>query len=171
MPDPALFLSGWFAEDGTHRFPVRVYYEDTDAGGIVYHANYLRFVERARSEMLYLLGFRQTAMAAGGPDSPGVSFAVRRTTIDFAAPARLEDTLEVETRIADIGGASFAVAQIIRRDGRLLVRADLQLVTINAAGRAVRLPGSVRAAMDRLRRTQESFQPGPNRPNTPQTRD
>ncbi|PWC37932.1 acyl-CoA thioester hydrolase [Azospirillum sp. TSO35-2] len=147
-------MSGWFASDGTHRFPLRVYYEDTDAGGIVYHANYLCFAERARSEMLYLLGFRQTEMAAPGGDATGVSFAVRRATIDFDAPAKLEDTLEVETRIVDIRGASFAVAHIIRRDGRVLARADLQLVTINRAGRAVRLPEPVRAAMAALYETQ-----------------
>ncbi len=169
-------LSGWFAADGSHRFPLRVYYEDTDAGGIVYHANYLRFAERARSEMLYLLGFRQTALAAGEDARSavrpgvvtGVSFAVRRATIDFIAPAKLEDTLEVDTRIADIRGASFAVAQIIRRDGRDLARADLQLVTINPAGRAVRLPDAVRAAMDALHRTQAA---APLPTTTPQTRD
>ncbi|MCG5240352.1 YbgC/FadM family acyl-CoA thioesterase [Azospirillum doebereinerae] len=167
-------LSGWFAEDGSHRYPLRVYYEDTDAGGIVYHANYLRFAERARSEMLTLLGFRQTEMAKGvttGSDVvTGVSFAVRRATIDFTAPAKLEDTLEVDTRIADIRGASFAVAQIIRRDGRALVRADLQLVTINPAGRAVRLPEAVRAAIDALRRRQ-SPHPVLTTPTTAQTRD
>lgn len=170
MSEP--MLSGWFAADGSHRFPLRVYYEDTDAGGIVYHANYLRFAERARSEMLTLLGFRQTEMAKGVTTESGVvtgvSFAVRRATIDFTAPARLEDTLEVDTRIADIRGASFAVAQTIRRDGRTLVRADLQLVTINPAGRAVRLPEAVRAAMDALHRRQLSH---PDMTTTAQTRD
>jgi len=172
-PTPALSvpnLSGWFAPDGSHRFPLRVYYEDTDAGGIVYHANYLRFAERARSEMLSLLGFRQTDMAKGSDVVTGVSFAVRRATIDFVAPAKLEDTLEVDTRIADIRGASFAVAQIIRRDGRALARADLQLVTINRAGRAVRLPDAVRAAMDALHRTQAAHFES-SVPTTPQTRD
>lgn len=168
-------LSGWFAEDGSHRYPLRVYYEDTDAGGIVYHANYLRFAERARSEMLTLLGFRQTEMAKGVRTESGVvtgvSFAVRRATIDFTAPAKLEDTLEVDTRIADIRGASFAVAQIIRRDGRALVRADLQLVTINPAGRAVRLPDAVRAAMDALCRRQAPHASSSNTPTTAQTRD
>ncbi|MBP2298055.1 tol-pal system-associated acyl-CoA thioesterase [Azospirillum picis] len=157
MSEPGPALSGWFAEDGTHRFPLRVYYEDTDAGGIVYHANYLRFAERARTEMLYLMGFRQVEMARGEGDVTGVSFAVRRLTIDFDAPAKLEDTLEVETRIVDIRGASFAVAQVIRRGGRVLARADLQLVTIGRAGRAVRLPEPVRAAMETLHRKQAPF--------------
>ncbi|MBK1841351.1 tol-pal system-associated acyl-CoA thioesterase [Azospirillum sp. YIM B02556] len=152
-------LSGWFAEDGSHRYPLRVYYEDTDAGGIVYHANYLRFAERARTEMLTLMGFRQAEMAAGSGDVTGVSFAVRRLTIDFDAPAKLEDTLEVETRIVDIRGASFAVAQVIRRDGRVLVHADLRLVTINRAGRAVRLPDPVKAAMETLHAKQNASSP------------
>lgn len=163
MSDRAPSLSGWFADDGTHRYPLRVYYEDTDAGGIVYHANYLRFAERARTEMLYLMGFRQKEMAEGSRDVTGVSFAVRRLTIDFDAPAKLEDTLEVETRIVDIRGASFAVAQVIRRDGRVLARADLQLVTINQAGnragRAVRLPDPVKAAMETLHAKQSSSTP------------
>ncbi|ALG71054.1 acyl-CoA thioester hydrolase [Azospirillum thiophilum] len=159
VPTAAPSLSGWFAADGTHRYPLRVYYEDTDAGGIVYHANYLRFAERARTEMLTLMGFRQAEMAAGSGDVTGVSFAVRRLTIDFDAPAKLEDTLEVETRMVDIRGASFAVAQAIRRDGRVLARADLQLVTINRAGRAVRLPEPVRTAMETLHAKQNSLQP------------
>ncbi|BAI71618.1 acyl-CoA thioester hydrolase [Azospirillum sp. B510] len=159
MSDAAPSLSGCFAEDGTHRYRLRVYYEDTDAGGIVYHANYLRFAERARTEMLFLLGFRQREMAQGSGDVTGVSFAVRRLTIDFDAPAKLEDTLEVETRIVDIRGASFAVAQVIRRDGRALARADLQLVTINRAGRAVRLPEPVKAAMETLHAKQTAAKP------------
>lgn len=150
-PADLLQLSGWFAEDGTHRYPVRVYYEDTDAGGIVYHANYLRFIERARSEMLRLLGLKHGELA----DVTGVSFAVRRLTIDFIAPAKLEDTLEVETRITDTGGASFAVAQTVRRDGRDMARADLKLAVINRAGRAARLPEPVRDAIDALYKKQK----------------
>ncbi len=144
-------LSGWFDAAGRHRFPVRVYYEDTDAGGLVYHANYLRFAERARTEMLRLLGFRHGGLL----ESAGVSFAVRRVEIDFVAPAKLEDTLEVETRITDTGGASFAVAQIVRRDGRDLARADVHLVTINRAGRPARLPRPVREVIDDLYKRQK----------------
>ena len=94
MSNVAPSLTGRFAEDGTHRYPLRVYYEDTDAGGIVYHANYLRFAERARTEMLYLMGFRQKEMAEGLGDVTGVSFAVRRLTIDFDAPAKLRTRLK-----------------------------------------------------------------------------
>ncbi|HYH37185.1 MAG TPA: tol-pal system-associated acyl-CoA thioesterase [Azospirillum sp.] len=143
-------LSGYFGEDGVHRYPVRVYYEDTDAGGIVYHANYLCFMERGRTEMLRLLGWRHTELLY----DQGVSFAVRRVEIDFVAPARLDDTLEVETRIVDIGGASFTVEQTIRRDGRDLARAELKLATINGAGRPARLGAVVRDALRDLHERQ-----------------
>ena len=140
-------LSGWIDENAQHRLPLRVYYEDTDAGGLVYHANYLRFFERARTEMLRLTGFTNAGLA----ESDGVSFAVRRAEIDFVAPAKLEDTLEVVTRITDTGGASFAVAQLARRDGRDLARAVIQLAMINLAGdragRPARLPAPVREAL------------------------
>lgn len=149
MPDVAsarAALSGWFDEAGPHILPLRVYYEDTDAGGVVYHANYLRYMERGRTEMLGLMGFSN----AGLMESAGVSFAVRRASIDFVAPAKLEDRLEVETRITDTGGASFAVAQRVRRDGRDLARADVSLVMINRAGRPTRLPAAVREAINDL---------------------
>lgn len=146
MPD----LSGHFDGGGVHRYPVRVYYEDTDAGGIVYHANYLRFMERARTEMLRRMGWQHTGLL----QDQGVSFAVRRCEIDFIAPARLDDTLEVATRIIDIGGASFAVDQTIRRDGKELARAVLKLATLNRAGRPARLGAEVRAALNDLQRRQ-----------------
>ncbi|WP_207459401.1 tol-pal system-associated acyl-CoA thioesterase [Azospirillum sp. SYSU D00513] len=145
-PDP---LSGSFDGPGLHRYPLRVFYEDTDAGGIVYHANYLRFMERARTEMLRLLGLSHTDLM----EREGVSFAVRRMRIEFVAPAKLDDTLEVVTRIADIGGASLAAAQSVRRagpDGRELARADLTLALINRAGRPARLPAQVRDILNTL---------------------
>ena len=139
-------LSGHFDESGVHRFPIRVYYEDTDAGNVVYHANYLRFMERARTEMLRLLGYQHVGLL----QDEGVSFAVRRVEIDFVAPARLDDTLEVATRIIDIGGASFAVDQSIHRDGKELARADVKVATLNRAGRPSRLSVGVRAALKDL---------------------
>lgn len=157
MPDAAgtTNLSGWFDENAQHRLRLRVYYEDTDAGGLVYHANYLRFFERARTEMLRLTGFTNAGLA----ESDGVSFAVRRAEIDFVAPAKLEDTLEVVTRITDTGGASFAVAQLARRDGRDLARAVIQLAMINLAGdragRPARLPAPVREALNDLYKRQK----------------
>ncbi len=139
-------LDGFFAPGGAHVLPVRVYYEDTDAGGIVYHANYLRFMERGRTAMLRLLGMTHVALG----ETAGVSFAVRRVGIDFVAPARLDDTLEVVTRITDIGGASLALAQTVRRDGRDMARADLKLAMLDRALRPARLPGMVRKALGDL---------------------
>ena len=156
MPEPGAFpdpLSGSFDGPGLHRYPVRVFYEDTDAGGIVYHANYLRYMERARTEMLRLVGLRHTELM----ERDGVSFAVRRMGIEFVAPAKLDDTLEVVTRIVDMGGASLAVAQSVRRadqkdgpEGRELARADLTLALINRAGRPARLPASLREILNTL---------------------
>ncbi len=141
----------------SHHFPVRVYYEDTDAGGIVYHANYLRFCERARTEMMRLLGASHSRMVA----ETGVSFAVRRCEIDFMRPARLDDALEIVTTITDIGGASLDAEQRVFRtdDGTAesaaggpaeLVRVRLKLACMTRDGRPVRLPAPVRKALDTL---------------------
>jgi acyl-CoA thioester hydrolase len=121
---------------GEHRFPVRVYYEDTDAVGVVYHASYLRFAERARTEMMRCLGLEHSALAA----RLGLAFTVRRCVIDYLAPARLDDRLEVRTRLVRRGGASLDLEQRIVRDDRLLVRMDVRLALISSALRAVRLP-------------------------------
>lgn len=136
-------LDGGFAENATHILPLRVYYEDTDAGGIVYHASYLRFMERGRTAMLRLSGWPLGALF----EEEGVMFAVRRMTIDFLAPARLEDALEVETRITDIGGASLKAEQRVLRDKRALATAGVVLAAVGGDGRAVRLPGSLRDAL------------------------
>jgi acyl-CoA thioester hydrolase len=120
---------------GEHRFAVRVYYEDTDAVGVVYHASYLRFAERARTEMMRCLGLEHGALAARG-----LAFTVRRCKVDYLAPARLDDRLEVRTRLARRGGASLDLEQRIVRDDRLLVRMDVRLALISSALRAVRLP-------------------------------
>jgi acyl-CoA thioester hydrolase len=142
-------------DGAVHRLPVRIYYEDTDAGGLVYHANYLRFAERGRTELLRALGSHHAEIAGDA----GVSFAVRRCEIDFRSPARLDDQLEVETRIADIRGASIEFEQTIFMAGfgagaqhrRLLVRILLTVFCINPQGRPVRLPEPVRATLDELR--------------------
>src|SRR6188472_3373896 len=96
-----------------HTHPVRVYYEDTDASGIVYHANYLKFAERGRTEMMRALGFAHSGIAA----ETGIVFTVRQVSIDFRLPARLDDLLSVETRIVEIGGARLLLDQRICRDG------------------------------------------------------
>ena len=97
--------------DGVHVLPLRVYYEDTDASGVVYYANYLRFIERGRTEMLRLLGVCHRALDAGA----GIAFAVRRCEIDYLAPARLDDEIEVHTAIAAVGGATIEARQSVRR--------------------------------------------------------
>lgn len=133
--------------DGMFRFPIRVYYEDTDAGGIVYHANYLRFAERARTEMLRCLGFDQERLRS----EHGLGFVVRRCGIDFRAPARLDDRLEVRTWFASLRGAALEARQAIHNatDGALLVVLDLTIALVNAAGRPARLPVDMRASFER----------------------
>ena len=154
MSDPGMNDPGGYMAGAVHLLPIRVYYEDTDAGGIVYHSNYLRFAERGRTEMLRALGRGHTDLV----QTEGVTFAVRRCEIDFRWPAKLDDLLEVETRIADIGGASivfeqtiFKVADMAAKTGRrLLVRILLTVFCLNPQGRPVRLPGPVRLALDDL---------------------
>ncbi|HFC54314.1 MAG TPA: tol-pal system-associated acyl-CoA thioesterase [Gammaproteobacteria bacterium] len=98
---------------GEFIWPVRVYYEDTDSGGVVYYANYLRFMERARTEWLRAMGFGQHALARG----EGVIFAVRRAELDYRAPARFDDLLQVSVRTLRCGGASIDLSQSVVRDG------------------------------------------------------
>jgi acyl-CoA thioester hydrolase len=130
--------------DGRHLLPVRVYWEDTDAGGIVYHASYLRFMERGRSEFLRALGLVQSALAAG--DAP-VLFVVRHMAIDFLKPARLDDLLVVETAPATVGGARLDLTQTVRRDGEAIAAARVTAVSIGPDGRPRRLPAAARAAL------------------------
>lgn len=124
------------------RYPVRVYYEDTDAGGVVYHANYLRFAERARTEFLRVLGIEQREMR----ETDGFAFVVRRCTVDFRAPAVLDDALEVVTRITGLRGAALEAVQEVFRQGENdpLVVMELVIAGVNGRGRPVRLPKSVR---------------------------
>lgn len=119
-----------------HRFPVRVFFEDTDLSGVVYHANYLRYMERARSDLLRVLAIGQRAAFEAGE---GV-YAVADLQIRFAAPARLDDALVVETRCLAIGGASVSMAQHILRDGVLLVDATVRAGFLTLSGRPRRQP-------------------------------
>ncbi|CAI0743666.1 tol-pal system-associated acyl-CoA thioesterase [Serratia proteamaculans] len=109
------------------RWPVRVYYEDTDAGGVVYHARYVAFFERARTEMLRQHNFHQQQLL-----SENVAFAVRRMTVDYLVPARLDDLLEVQSEITSMRGASLTFAQrIVNSDGTLLSQADVLIACID----------------------------------------
>jgi acyl-CoA thioester hydrolase len=126
-----------------HVFALRVYYEDTDAEGVVYYANYLKFAERARTELLRAHGIEHPALMREN----AVAFAVRRIEADYLAPARLDDSLEVVTRLTALRGAAIEGEQTVRRDGRELVRMRLTLACIGAHGRATRLPPRVRHAL------------------------
>lgn len=137
-----------------HRHPARVYYEDTDAGGIVYHANYLNFAERGRTEALRDLGVPHAEMSA----LHGLFFMVRRIKVDYLAPARLDDSLVVETTTLAVGGATVELRQDVVRagDGLLLARLELQLVCGRISDqRPARIPPRWREAMLRLRPEQE----------------
>jgi acyl-CoA thioester hydrolase len=129
--------------DGAHLFAVRVYYEDTDAGGIVYHANYLRFAERARTEFMRLRGWANERLRA----EIGHVWVVRRAEMDFLAPARLEETLTVASTIERVKPASVEVSQIVRRGAVDLVRLKLQLVLLTPLGRIGRIPAVLKAAL------------------------
>lgn len=126
-----------------HRFPIRIYYEDTDAAGIVYYANHLKFAERARTEMLRCLGLDHSTLRARF----GLTFAVRRCLADYRAPARLDDELDVQTRLTRLGGASIDLDQRIFLDRRLLVALELRLVLLDQKLGVARLPAELRAAL------------------------
>ena len=132
-------LSGTLDGD-THRLPVRVYYEDTDFSGFVYHASYLRFLERGRTDFLRVAGVDQSALHAGGE---GIVFVVRRMTIDYLLPARMDDVVVVETRNAEVRGATLLIAQRILRETEVVVTADV-LVAALSAGRPARIPDDLR---------------------------
>lgn len=130
----------------SHLHQIRVYWEDTDAGGIVYHSNYLNFAERARTEMVRQLGVKQSELADNGN---GFAFAVRHMDIDFLKPARLDDLLQVESTPKALGGASLQVGQVIRRldDGAELVRLDVKLAFIRLDGKPARIPAELKASL------------------------
>jgi acyl-CoA thioester hydrolase len=130
---------------GVHRLPVRVYYEDTDFSGFVYHASYLRFMERGRTELLRTLAGDQSDLHR---DAAGLHFVVRRMTIDFAKPARMDDLLDVRTWTAQMKGASMHLAQEVRRGEECLVKAEVVVACVRD-GRAIRLPDGLRAAFGR----------------------
>ena len=134
--------TGEFA-NRTFHFPVRVYYEDTDFSGIVYHANYLRYFERGRSTFLRLVGIPHIQIM----EQDGVAWAVRRMEIDFIKPARIEDRLTVHTAYTELTGARMSGAQVIRRDGEDLVRATVMAACVTKDGRATRIPAWVREAL------------------------
>lgn len=123
-----------------HEFPVRVYYEDTDMAGIVYHANYLKFIERARSEWVKGMGIDQNALR----EHEGVVFVIRRIEADFRASARFDDELVVQTRVQSVSGVRLVLHQEVQRDGEALFTAEVTLVTMTLDGHPTRLPQQIR---------------------------
>lgn len=127
----------------THTHPVRVYYEDTDLAGIVYYANYLKFIERGRSEWVRRRGVDQVALKA----EQGIVFAVRKVDADYLKPARFDDLLEVRTELVALGGARIDLRQEVWRGDALLFTAAVTLVCLHDTGQPARLPQEVRAAL------------------------
>ena len=127
----------------THSVDIRVYYEDTDLAGIVYYANYLKFIERARTEWVRGLGIDQAALKA----EAGIVFAVRRVEADYLRPAVFDDVLTVTTVPVSVTAARIVLDQTVLRGGEVLVAAQVTLVALSESGRPVRLPGDVRALL------------------------
>ena len=127
----------------THSFPLRVYYEDTDLAGIVYYANYLKFIERARSEWVRGLGIDQALLRA----QQGIVFAVRRVEADYLRPAVFDDVLSVQTVLADLSGARLVLDQAVLRGAQTLFTARVTLVCLTAAGTATRFPTALRTTL------------------------
>jgi len=129
-----------FMEGDRHILPVRVYFEDTDFSGLVYHGSYLRWCERGRSDRLRLLGVSHQQLFAGHNGERPLAFVVRRMEMDFRRPARIDDVLQVITSNREWGGASITLDQRIERDGVLLMKAKVQVVLIDDRGKPQRLP-------------------------------
>ncbi|MEE9388600.1 MAG: tol-pal system-associated acyl-CoA thioesterase [Paracoccaceae bacterium] len=123
-----------------HRFQLRIYYEDTDLAGIVYYANYLKFIERARSEFVRELGFDQKALHA----EQGIVIAVRRVEADYLQPARFDDELEVQTIVQAVSGARLVLHQDVTRAGVVLFSAVVTLVALTDSGTPTRMPAEIR---------------------------
>jgi acyl-CoA thioester hydrolase len=132
---------------GTFRFPVRVYYEDTDAAGVVYYANYLKFMERARTEWLSLLGFDLAVIER----LHGIVFVVHRVEIDFRRPAQLSDRLDVTLTLVELSRARLVADQAVRRDGEILTQARVTLACLDRSNwRPARIPAPLSARMEAL---------------------
>ena len=141
-------LAGRLTAEG-HVLPIRIYFEDTDFTGVVYHAAYLRFMERGRSDFVRLLGIGHTDLGAG-VHGEKLAFAVRRIAIDYFKPARIDDLLEVKTAVEKMAGARIILHQTIGRDGEMLTEAEVTVVLVNQEGKARRLPDSFLERMGKV---------------------
>lgn len=128
-----------------HNIDIRVYYEDTDAGGIVFYANYLKFAERGRTEYLRNLGFENKSLM----DKQGIIFVVRKIEANYLTPAYLDDMLRMETGVIEMKNASFKMKQSLFRHNELIFSVDVILVCVDRTGKPVRLPDGLRTAMER----------------------
>ena len=148
--------------DGRHLQPVRVYYEDTDFSGVVYHASYLRFMERGRTNYLRLIGADHRAMfEAAEKEAPGFSFVVRHMSIDFRKPALMDDVLDIVTTPEEVKGASVMLNQKVMRGEDLLVEAHVQVAFVSGGRARGRSPNRCGLPCARIRR---AWAPGRNRP-------
>ena len=143
-------LAGRIERDGAgviHRLAVRVYFEDTDFSGVVYHASYVRWCERGRSDLLRLPGNSHRALLKGDDGAEPTVFVLRRMSLEFLKPARIDDILTVETRIKEIGGAFLKMEQGIRRGEHLIFEADVMVVLISLSGKPQRISQYMRSAL------------------------
>jgi acyl-CoA thioester hydrolase len=152
-PDPAgdwPDLAGRLIADAQgrrHILPIRVYFEDTDFSGLVYHGSYIRWCERGRSDFLRLVGNDHRALIAGAAGGVPAAFVVRRMALEFLKPARIDDILEVSTRAQAITAATLVLDQRISRNGIALFSAEVTVVLISAAGKPLRLSAALRDAL------------------------
>jgi acyl-CoA thioester hydrolase len=131
-----------------HVLPVRVYFEDTDFSGLVYHASYVRWCERGRSDFLRLLGGDHRKLIDGTGGAEPAAFVVRRMTFDFLKPARIDELLEVVTRVKAVGAASLTLLQSVQRAGTTLAEAEVTVVLISVSGKPLRISGRLREAFE-----------------------
>ena len=123
---------------------IKVYYEDTDAGGVVYYANYLKFLERARSEAIYSLGISNTEIL----DKEGVIIIVKSCNIEYKKPAKFEDEIQVVSKISEVKKSSFKMLQVIKKKSDIISVAEVVLVTVNRKGKPVRIPSLLKKLID-----------------------
>lgn len=150
MTDVSSMTGAW--DDKEHVLPLRVYYAETDAGGVVYHASYLNFAERARTEMTRLIGLDQVRLRA----EEDLLFAVRSCEMEFLRPARLDDLLTVRSKLVHLGGASLHVVQTILRGTEELVTLIVRLVCMTGDAKAARIPAALRERLHSYLVTQET---------------
>jgi acyl-CoA thioester hydrolase len=141
-------LAGRIVNDETgrwHVLPVRVYFEDTDAGGIAYHASYIRWCERGRTDFLRLLGTDSRRLIDGSDSHEPAAFVVRRMNCEFLRPSRMDDVLEVETRVKALGGASVTLVQTVKSGARAVFEAEVTVVLVAVSGKPLRLSSAIRS--------------------------